>query len=408
MANEWREVLLEDVAADLTVGHVGPMASEYVEQGIPFLRSQNVEALRINDTDLKFITEEFHGRLKKSALSPGDVVIVRTGKPGACAVIPQTLPVSNCSDLVVVRCGPELDPRFFAYYVNSVAVHHVNSHLVGAVQQHFNVGSARKMIVLLPDLDEQRAIAGILGTLDDKIELNRRMSETLEAMARALFKSWFVDFDPVRAKAKGRDPGLPDDLAALFPDCFSGSSVCAVPAGWTPCAWGDLISLEYGKALRSYRPGRFPVYGTNGKIGYHDQPICNHPSIIVGRKGAYRGIHFSATPPFVIDTAFFVEPRCSLEIRWAYYEMLRIRLDEMDSGSAVPSTDRSQFLSLPVLFPPLPTQAAFMQLGYPLWQRRVALEDETGTLMELRDALLPQLLSGELRIRDVLGFASSQ
>src|SRR5262249_41877528 len=145
----------------------------------------NVEPLRINDSELKFITPEFHERLKKSSLSPGDVVIVRTGKPGACAVIPARFPVANCSDLVIVRCGTRLDPHFLAYYVNSAAVHHVNSHLVGAVQQHFNVGSARTMTMRLPELSEQRAIAHILRTLDDTIELNRQINETLEAIARA-------------------------------------------------------------------------------------------------------------------------------------------------------------------------------------------------------------------------------
>src|SRR5438132_1061381 len=119
-ADGWREALLEDVAEEITVGYVGPMAWEYVGRGSPCLRSQNVESLRITDADLKFITPEFHQRLRKSALSPGDVVIVRTGKPGACAVIPPTLRVSNCSDLVIVRCGQQLDPRFLAYYVNSV------------------------------------------------------------------------------------------------------------------------------------------------------------------------------------------------------------------------------------------------------------------------------------------------
>src|SRR5262249_1324354 len=98
-------------------------------------------------------------------------------------VIPETLPNANCSDLVIVRCGDELDPKFLAYYVNSVAVHHVNSHLVGAVQQHFNVGSARKLLIRLPELAEQRAIVHILSTLDDRIELNRRMNETLVPMA---------------------------------------------------------------------------------------------------------------------------------------------------------------------------------------------------------------------------------
>lgn len=246
MADEWQEVFLDEVAADITVGHVGPMASEYVPTGVPFLRSQNVEPLRINDTDLKFITPEFHARLKKSALSPGDVVIVRTGKPGACAVIPESLAVANCSDLVIVRCGPQLDPRFLAYYVNSVAVHHVDSHLVGAVQQHFNVGSARRMTLRLPEFPEQHAIAYILGTLDDKIELNRRMNQTLEQIARAIFKSWFIDFDPVSAKAEGRDPGLPKEIADLFPDSLEDSELGEIPRGWEIGTFADLAEINKG------------------------------------------------------------------------------------------------------------------------------------------------------------------
>ena len=133
MANSsgWADVLLEDVATELTVGHVGPMASEYVDSGIPFLRSKNIDPFGIDWNDIRYIRRDFHERLKKSALSPGDVVIVRTGKPGAATLIPDSLPESNCSDLVIVRAGPELDARFLVYYINSVATHHVNSHLVG-------------------------------------------------------------------------------------------------------------------------------------------------------------------------------------------------------------------------------------------------------------------------------------
>jgi type I restriction enzyme S subunit len=205
MAGEWQDVALEDVADELTVGYVGPMASEYVGDGVPFLRSMNVDPLRINKNDLRFITPEFHSRIRKSRLTPGDVVIVRTGKPGACSVVPDWLAEANCSDLVIVRCGPQLHNRFLAYYVNTVACDHVAAHLVGAVQQHFNVGSARKLRLKLPPLPAQRAIASVLGTLDDLIELNRETNEILEEMARALFKSWFVDFDPVRRnKEEGR------------------------------------------------------------------------------------------------------------------------------------------------------------------------------------------------------------
>ncbi len=213
-------------------------------------RCQNVEYLRVKTDDIKFITPEFHNRLRKSSLSPGDVVIVRTGKPGTCAVVPDSLPTANCSDLVIVRCGPELDARFLAYYVNSVASHHVLAHLVGAVQQHFNVGSARSMLLYSPQLSEQRAIAHILGALDDKIELNRRMNETLEAMARAIFKSWFVDFDPVRAKADGRDPSLPKHIADLFPDRFEDSELGEIPAGWKVAALSEAMEVNPRRSLK--------------------------------------------------------------------------------------------------------------------------------------------------------------
>jgi type I restriction enzyme S subunit len=108
---------------------------------------------------------------------------------------------------------------------------------------YVSLADQRRMYITLPPLHEQRAIAHILGTLDDKIELNRRMNETLEAMARALFKSWFVDFDPVRAKAEGRDPGLPKPLADLFPARFVDSELGEIPEGWEVKPIGDLAEV---------------------------------------------------------------------------------------------------------------------------------------------------------------------
>lgn len=133
---------------------------------------------------------------------------------------------------------------------------------------------------------------------------------------------------------------------------------------WRNCRWGDLAILEYGKALRGYEnaDGDYPVYGTNGCIGKHSIPLCDHPGVIIGRKGAYRGIHYSNEPFFVIDTAFYLKPKIEIDLKWTYYELLTHDINGMDSGSAIPSTSRDAFYNLPVRVPPLPEQRAIARI----------------------------------------------
>jgi type I restriction enzyme S subunit len=122
---------------------------------------------------------------------------------------------------------------------------------------------------------------------------------------------------------------------------------------WRDMHWGDLAILEYGKGIRGYEAGNgaYRVFGTNGPIGYHDKALCPHPTVVIGRKGAYRGIHYSAEPCYVIDTAFYLQPRTEFDMRWAYYELLTYDINSMDSGSAIPSTSRDAFYRLPVRVP---------------------------------------------------------
>jgi type I restriction enzyme S subunit len=131
-----------------------------------------------------------------------------------------------------------------------------------------------------------------------------------------------VDFDPVVAKAAGGQPfGMSGKVAALFPSRFVDSEIGTIPAAWESCKWGDISTLEYGKSLRSHGDaiGEVRVYGTNGPIGWHTEALCNTAGIVIGRKGAYRGVHYSPAPFFVIDTAFYLKPRREFEILWAYY-----------------------------------------------------------------------------------------
>ena len=122
---------------------------------------------------------------------------------------------------------------------------------------------------------------------------------------------------------------------------------------WLQTTWGEVARLEYGKAIRDYQnaSGDYPVYGTNGPIGFHHTPLCANPGVIIGRKGAYRGIHYSDRPFFVIDTAFYLKPTVDMDLRWAYFCLLTYDINGMDSGSAIPSTSRDEFYKLPVVLP---------------------------------------------------------
>ena len=133
---------------------------------------------------------------------------------------------------------------------------------------------------------------------------------------------------------------------------------------WQVTTWGELATLEYGKSLRRYElsKGPYRVYGTNGPIGWHNEALYPSPSVIIGRKGAYRGVHYSSAPFFVIDTAFYLKPKVEIDTRWAYYELLTQDINGMDSGSAIPSTSREDFYGLPVQVPPLAEQRAIAQV----------------------------------------------
>ena len=152
---------------------------------------------------------------------------------------------------------------------------------------------------------------------------------------------------------------------------------------WTEGRWGDLVTLEYGRPLRNYKQlsGRFRVYGTNGPIGWHDEFLCPQPTVVVGRKGAYRGIHYSAEPCSVIDTAFYLRPRTDIDLRWAYYQLLTQDINGMDSGSAIPSTSRTAFYELPVTIPPLPAQRTIGEILGTI-DERIALSQRMNQTLE--------------------------
>jgi type I restriction enzyme S subunit len=276
------------------------------------------------------------------------------------------------------------------------------------------------------DIQEQHAIAHILGTLDDKIELNRRMNETLEGIARVIFKSWFVDFDPVRTKAEGRDTGLSEHIADLFPDSFVDSELGAIPKGWVVKPFSELCTLGRGaspRPINDYMNGEVPwikiadataaagpfLYETKEKLKSEGVPksVCVSPGDLILSNSATCGV------------PIFVEIQGCIHDGWLYFKNLRsiskiylyhilIELAEhlihIADGSVQKNLNTDLVGKQPVLVPPTSLMDAFDRQGNVLFARVRQIGFEIRDLAALRDTLLPKLISGELRVKDAERF----
>lgn len=264
--------------------------------------------------------------------------------------------------------------------------------------------------------DEQRVIAHILGTLDNKIELNRRMSATLEAMARALFKSWFVDFDPVRAKMEGRDPGLPPHLAAFFPDRIVEAEHGEIPEGWEVATVGEHISnfdskrVPVSGAERNKRKGPYPYHGAAGVMDYVDDYLFEGVYLLLGEDGSVMRDNGLAVTQYVWgrfwvnNHAHVLQGKGSVSTEQAYLHFSFEPVAPYVTGAVQPKLSQGRMNSIPFVFAGNEVCKAFSKAADPWFARLRANADEGETLGALRNTLLPKLISGELRVKDAETF----
>ncbi|WP_105317564.1 restriction endonuclease subunit S [Thermus tenuipuniceus] len=406
MAGEWREVFLWDVAEYINGRATRP--SELCDDGVAVIKIAELNRGITDQTDRipAELVEEEHW------IQEGDLLFAWSGSVGVYTYRGPKAALNQ--HIFKVTAKPGFDQGFVRYlllYQLPVFQRYVEDKKT--TMGHVTVRDLQRINVRVPPLPEQRAIAHILGTLDDKIELNRRMSETLEAMARAIFKAWFVDFEPVRAKMEGRWrkgqslPGLPAHLYDLFPTRLVPSELGEIPEGWGVGALGKLLDLAYGRALKedNRRAGTIPVYGSNGQVGWHDEALATGPGIIVGRKGNPGIVTWVPTDFFAIDTTFYVVPKDTCRsFYFLFYALANHDLPSLAADSAVPGLNRNFVYSNLQIIPPPDVLDAFDRLVKPLFDRQYQNERESRTLAALRYALLPKLISGELRVKDAERF----
>jgi type I restriction enzyme S subunit len=313
------------------------------------------------------------------------------------------------------------EPHYAEYIYYSLSARRSELHTLGAggtAVPILNKQTFSELAIVLPPPEEQRAIAHVLGSFDDKIELNRQMNETLEAMAQAIFKSWFVDFDPVHAKAEGREPvGMDAATAALFPDSFEESALGEIPKGWTIRPLDRIASFLNGLALQKYPPGsgdslpvikiaelRSGVTSSSDRASGVPAPyVVNDGDVLFswsgslevviwcGGKGALNQHLFKATSDEYPKWFHYF---------WAKQHLPEFRAIAADKATTMGHIRRRHLTEALVPTPPHPLIQAADPIISPLLDRIVAGSTESRTLAAIRNALLPKLMSGEVRVKD--------
>lgn len=411
--NGWREVpLIEAVLLNPASGLVSGETYPYVDMAAISPGSRNV-----------YPVEEREFRGAGSKFLSGDTLMARitpcleNGKIARYLPSGDTAAAHGSTEFIVIRGRPDVTENDFAYYLacSPQVRNYAVSQMSGTSgRQRVPIEALNHLTVPLPPLPEQRRIAHVLGTLDDKIELNRRVNETLEAMARALFKSWFVDFEPVRAKAEGRDTGLPPEVAALFPDRLVESELGQIPAGWGVKRLGDCFNLTMGQSP----PGStynaegegLPFFQGRTDFGFRypaNRKFCTAPT-----RTAKAGDTLVSVRAPVGDINMAWETSCigrgvaalrhkSGSTSFTYYavEVLQLEIGQYEhTGTVFGAITKEQFLSLRTVEPPAPLVDHFRACALPLDEHIRTNTADSCALAAQRDILLPRLVSGEVRM----------
>ena len=422
--SEWVKRRIGDLGRVVT-GKTPPTAEKSNFGGpYPFITIPDLDGRVRIDSTKRTLSDKGATVLRTCLLPPGSVLMSCIATIGRCGITTQ--PSFTNQQINSVIPGKDMDARFL-YYVFTQLGHKLDS-AGGGGSVYTNVSKSRfsDIEVIIPtDLTEQRTIAHILGTLDDKIELNRRMNETLEAMARALFKSWFVDFGPVRAKMEGRWrsgeslPGLPARLYDLFPDRLVESELGEIPEGWEVGTLGNIANAQ----RRGIHPADLPIetpyiglehmprrsialieWGNTGKIT-SSKSLFEKGDILFGKLRPYfhkvglapiRGICSTDIVVIVPKSAEWLAftLACVSSIEFVTYT------NQTATGTKMPRTSWKTMSRYPVCLPPTPVAQAFENAAKPILERIVASIHEARNLANIRNALLPKLISGEVWIKE--------
>ncbi|NDU88568.1 MAG: restriction endonuclease subunit S [Ferrovum sp.] len=433
MSSEWSRVTVEEITSKVAMGPFGSniKVSTFVPSGVPIISGEHLRGTKVQDGRFNFITEEHAEKLKNSLVLRGDVIFTHAGNIGQVAVIPET---SRYERYIISqrqffgRCKRELVlPEYLTYFFHSPEGKHKllsNASQVGVPSIARPSSHLKSIEVPLPSIDCQHAICDVLSVLENRIDHNRTLATNLEAIARRLFKSWFVNFDPVRAKAAGdKPPGLADDIAALFPDRLVDSELGEVPEGWSYKPITKIASVLSGgtpkRSVAEYWDGDIPWYSvvdspqkgdlfvvqtsdyiTEEGLKKSAAKLLPPGTTILSARGTVGKLALTCGPMTINQSCYalkgalgdyFTHFTISNSIEW---------LKQNVHGAVFDTITKSTLDEMIVVAPPEDIAQAFEKVINPLMTKIESSVRERIILSSIRNILLPRLISGKIRVSD--------
>jgi type I restriction enzyme S subunit len=383
---EWKEYKLEEISC-LSTGFPFK-GNKYSKDGIRVVRGDNVTIGQLRwDTEKDKRWNEYFEREAEFSLRTNDIVIGMDGSRvglNRAQIKEPDLPLLLAQRVACVRSNDKSIQKFLYYHIFSKRfVDYVKSIHTGTSIPHISLKQIGSFTIQLPPLATQQKIANILSSLDDKIEVNRRINEQLEELAQALFKSWFVDFEPFKDGE------------------FVESELGMIPKGWKVGTLEDLIEIKYGKDHKKLNDGGIPVYGSGGIMRYVDKSLFTGESVLIPRKGTLNNVMYVNRDFWTVDTMFFSKMKVPNIAIFVYLFLSKKDLASMNSGSAVPSITVDILNRIQLVIPSDKVFEDYNNVVLSLFAQMSNNSEEITHLTNLRDTLLPKLMSGEIDVNEV-------
>ena len=373
MTSEWNHFALGEIT-ELVIDYRGKtpkkLGGDWCKQGYRALSAKNIKTGRIVQAEtIRYIDESLYRKWMKDEVQRGDILITSEAPFGQIFFWDSDEKIVLSQRLFCVRIKPEYDARFIYYYMTTPEFQsELDGRATGTTVIGLRQPELMKCVIRCPEIQEQKVIAAILSSIDAKIIANEKVNDNLQQQAQAIYSSMFID-NPYPA--------------------------------WSHGHLSDLITVKYGKDHKKLADGIYPVYGSGGIMRYVERPLYNKESVLIPRKGTLNNVMYVNQPFWSVDTMFYTEMKLPNVAKFVYHFVKAKDLASMNAGSAVPSMTTDILNAMEVVIPSASALEEFESLVAPMYEAMEANDVQSKALSQMRDTLLPKLMSGEIDVSDI-------